>query len=111
MKLENYKKTYKKITNSNEYERGVLLKTPSDLEELSSLIHNKLTASKQSPSWDGTLETLNLELYHISVSDLEKLIQQLRKQINDLEEQRDTLNATNSVSVELHKTTCNRLGL
>lgn len=64
-----------------------------------------------SPQWDGTFEQPRLYLLPYSEKDYDKMLTEITKEISDLENKRDTLNASYTVSVKLSAKSQKLLGL
>ncbi len=81
-------------------------------------IHTELTTNAKniimkmtSPQWDGTFEQPRLYLLPYNEKDYDKMLTEVTKEISDLENKRDTLNASYTVSVKLSAKSQKLLGL
>jgi hypothetical protein len=78
--------------------------------KLNMLAQNTLV-KKLAPQWNGTLDTTRIYMLTYDTNDYETKLTQLTKQISDLENKRDKLNATFTVTVELSTRAQQLLGL
>lgn len=85
--------------------------TKDNIRSKLDLLAQNTLVKKLAPQWNGTLDTTRIYMLTYDANDYETMLTQLTKQISDLENKRDKLNATFTVSVELSNRAQQLLGL
>jgi len=103
-----------KITSLNSQLKGYAAYTTCTQDTISSklnLLAQNTLVKKLAPQWNGTLDTTKIYMFVYDANDYETMLTQLTKEISDLENKRDKLNATFTVIVELSSRAQQLLGL
>lgn len=85
--------------------------TKDNLSDKLDLLTQNARLKKASPQWDGSIDAPRIYLFTYDTTEYEKMMVDLTKKISELENKRDKLNATFTVTVALSDKSKQLLGL